>query len=64
MTEEQINAAILYQLDVQLSGWHAIANGPEGEFALRRAEIELARTRVDALQNMLSLKSQIALLGA
>ena len=64
MTEAQINDAILYQLGVQLSGWHAIANGPENEIAMRRAEIELARTRIDALKNMLSLMAQIAALGA
>jgi hypothetical protein len=64
VTAEQISDAIIYQLNIQLSGWHAIANGPESEIALRRAEIELARTRVDALQNMLALMAQIASMEA
>jgi hypothetical protein len=64
LTEQQILDAIEYQLNVQLSFWLAIANGPENEIAANRATIELARQREDALKNALSLMEQIAAMGA
>jgi len=64
MTEQQILDAIEYQLNVQLSFWLAIANGPEADIAANRATIALAVQREDALKNALALMAQIAEMGA